>query len=115
MTVTDITLDDVILEGFVLDYVKRIAEDKAAWNQSSKIKHDDEFTVKTKDGRNYIKIVLSSTGHTSVHSFVVRRATKGFAVGDILKAASWKAPATNFSRGSVYNLDDVRIRWTGAI
>tara|TARA_Y100000389_G_C17149429_1_gene358868 strand:- start:23 stop:367 length:345 start_codon:yes stop_codon:yes gene_type:complete len=60
-------------------------------------------------GRNYIKI---SAGH-STHSFIVAKPTKGFKEGDILMAKSWKAPATNFARGNIF--EDYTIRWTGAL
>lgn len=63
-------------------------------------------------GRNYIKVV---TDCSSVHSFIVIRPTKkGFKIGDILKAASWNAPATNFKRGNVFELSSLPgINWTG--
>jgi hypothetical protein len=38
-----------------------------------------------------------------------------FKRGDILKAASWKAPAKNFSRGNVLTGTLNRITWTGAL
>lgn len=68
-----------------------------------------------KKGRNYIKIICKrSGGQTTVHSFIVLKATKGFEIGDILKAAGWNAPATNFKRGNVFELESLpAIRWTG--
>jgi len=44
-----------------------------------------------------------------VHSFVEK------STGDILKAASWAAPARNFTRGNVYITSSYenRVRWTG--
>ena len=38
-----------------------------------------------------------------------------FKAGDILKAASWKAPATNFVRGNLFEKTFDRVRWTGVI
>lgn len=66
-------------------------------------------------GRNYIKIISSRHGtNKTVHSFIVIKPTKGFEVGDILKAASWAAPATNFKRANVFELWSLpAVRWTG--
>ena len=61
-------------------------------------------------GKKYIKIV----SNTSVHSFVVNTDNdKKFARGDILKAASWNAPARNFARGNVLVNALENVRWTG--
>lgn len=60
-------------------------------------------------GSKYIKVI---TG-TSVHSFIVKADGK-FKRGDILKAASWSAPATNFTRGNVLSEQYGTISWTGA-
>jgi hypothetical protein len=49
-----------------------------------------------------------------VHSFIVNKAGK-FAIGDVLKAATWKAPATNFKRATVADKNSWvgRLTWTG--
>ena len=69
-----------------------------------------------KAGRNYVKIITSRHGGQShVHTFIVLKPTKGFEIGDVLKAASWNAPATNFKRGNVFELESLPgITWTGA-
>jgi hypothetical protein len=48
-------------------------------------------------GRKYIKIAKSGRADTSVYCFV--RAEDGA----ILKAASWKKPALNFKRGTIFD------------
>ena len=58
-------------------------------------------------GRKYVKITQSSDGgqgQKSVHSFIssVDDPKKGIREGDILKPASWSAPAKH-SRGSIYS------------
>ena len=79
----------------------------------------DNWEVEIKEGVNYIKLVKkdhkSSLGGGSVSGFIVKKATKGFVEGDMLKAASYSSPATNFKRGNVFT--DAKntsiIRWTG--
>ncbi len=69
-----------------------------------------------KKGRNYIKIInIGAGGQQHVHSFIVLKPTKGFEIGDILKAAGWKAPATNFKRGNMFDVQSIAaVSWTGA-
>ena len=72
----------------------------------------DKFNanIRYEVGSKYIKVITGS----SVHSFIVRNKTDKFKPGDILKAASWKAPAKNFARGNIFDKTFDRIRWTGA-
>tara|TARA_S200002703_G_scaffold153239_1_gene154565 strand:- start:861 stop:1154 length:294 start_codon:yes stop_codon:yes gene_type:complete len=65
--------------------------------------------IEIREGKKYYKVI----GHRSVHSFIVKQDDAKFRKGDILKAASWAAPATNFARGNI--LEDFEIRWTGAL
>ena len=59
--------------------------------------------------RKFIKVITRG----SVHSFVMREDDGKFKRGDILKAASWRAPAKNFARGNILKpLSNVR--WMGA-
>lgn len=79
------------------------------------------------EGRNYIKITMadeSNPDRASVAGFIVKKSPKKaidnktgepFYVGDMLMAASWKAPATNFARGNVFNFDPRNVRWTGVL
>ena len=65
------------------------------------------FTV----GKKYIKVVNGG----SVHSFIVVGNDKKFKYGDVLKAASWNAPARNFARGNIFDKETVaNTYWTGA-
>lgn len=68
-------------------------------------------------GRKFIKVVTVSSGggSKSVHSFICIQPHGKFQFGDILKAASWAAPAKNFARGNVLEVSSYNNhRWTGA-
>ena len=70
----------------------------------------DKFGIEFEAGSKYVKIVsISGGGSRSVHCFVEK------ANGNILRAASWKAPARNFVRGNVFDQASYinRVRWTG--
>ena len=101
----------------------KIPEDKAAID----CKDSDEYSERAyyeyasglteHKGSKYIKLSYSSGGR-SVHCFIVNsKNDKDFKYGDILKSASWRAPARNFARGNI--IDDTveslkkAITWTG--
>ncbi len=78
------------------------------------------------EGRNYIKIIRESDRYDrvsqSVAGFIVKKSPKSkidnktnapFQIGDMLMAAGFNKPATNFARGNVFNYDPADIRWTG--
>lgn len=69
-------------------------------------------------GRKYVHVIMNhigqfSIGQRSSHSWVMLKDDKKFKRGDILKSASWKAPARNFNRGNVLTGDYKTIRWCG--
>jgi len=86
-----------------------------------------EHTIETttyhvEEGRNYIKLVRSEEGRQSVCGFIVKKSPKAidnktnqpFRVGDMLMAKSWKAPATNFARGNLFDgYNKQAVQWTG--
>ena len=62
-------------------------------------------------GSKYIKVISKRDG---VKAFIVNTEhDKKFRYGDILKAASYNAPARNAARGNVLDGSD-NIEWTGA-
>ena len=97
-------------------YLEAIKSDYAGWNEVSKIRKEmvTQFNagLTIVPGNKYIKVVSKG----SVHSFIVAQDTPKFKRGDVLKAKSWKAPATNFARGNLLsdNFNFEAVRWTGA-
>lgn len=79
----------------------------------------DNWKIEIKEGRNYINLIKydhkSPISGGSTNGFIVKKATKGFVEGDMLKAAGYNAPATNFKRGNVFT--DAKNKqvasWTG--
>ena len=66
--------------------------------------------TKVSEGKKYIKIVQGN----SVFAFVMKEDSGRFKKGDILKAASWRAPALNSPRGNVLT-GNYPIQWTGPL
>jgi|694.fasta_scaffold142315_1 adenine deaminase len=64
--------------------------------------------LRTTDGKSYIKVIKEG----SVHSFIVKADNGKFKAGDVLKAASFNAPAKNFKRGNVVTGDLDNIDWS---
>ena len=93
------------------EYVSR----GASWAKSG---FDRQLVVEFDKGSKFIKVIV---GHStdgvrdpsrSSHSFIVLKSDK-FQYGDILKSASWRAPAKNFARGNVLKKDYGTISWCG--
>lgn len=66
------------------------------------------YTLEMEDGRKYIRLVMVTThGNRSCWGFVNKE------TGDILKAATWKAPAKH-ARGNIANPESYAdYPWTG--
>jgi hypothetical protein len=69
-------------------------------------------------GRKYVHVIMRhigqfSSGQRSSHSWIMIDNDKKFKRGDILKSASWRAPARNFSRGNVLCGGYKHIQWAG--
>lgn len=101
------------LQAGVQRYIEAIKADYVGYSPMSPIREQmvAEFNagIGYEVHRKFIKVVTRG----SVHSFVMIDDDGKFKRGDILKAASWRAPAKNFARGNVLKpLSNVR--WTGA-
>ena len=76
----------------------------------------EEFnrTLTYEIGSRYVKVIkFALTPNASVHSFICMIDMGKFCKGDILKAASWKAPARNHARGNVVLGQYPTVQWTG--
>jgi hypothetical protein len=73
----------------------------------------ENYRVEFDAGSKYIKVISVCRNSRSSHSFIVVKPDAKFKFGDILKAASWKAPAKNFARGNVLEGTFKGIRWCG--
>jgi len=60
--------------------------------------------------KKFIKVVIGG----SVKAFIVTKDFSRFKMGDILKAAGWRAPALNQARGNVLD-GNYAIQWTGPL
>ena len=93
---------------------------KANYNARGYSRPDRQLTVEFDVGSKFIKVIVGHTGDTqrSSHSFIVLGEYKGakntFKHGDILKSASWRAPAKNFARGNILDNNYGTISWAGA-
>ena len=116
--------EETLIEAIETTYFQHLVNDYASWSKpkpgadttiKDRMLQEFEEGLSLKKGRNYIKIISSRNGgNSTVHSFIVIKPTKGYEIGDILKAAGWNAPATNFKRGNVFELASIAaVRWTG--
>ena len=93
---------------------------KANYNARGYSRPDRQLTVEFDMGSKFIKVIVGHTNDTqrSSHSFIVLGEVKGkkntFKTGDILKSASWRAPAKNFARGNILESSYGTISWCGA-
>ena len=71
---------------------------------------DTPDNYKVTEGRKYMKVVREN----SVAAFVLKEDYKHFKKGDVLKAASWNAPALNRARGNVFK-GLYPMQWTGPL
>jgi hypothetical protein len=96
MTTTQTTVTESALIAYVVRLQEAISADFAANYPNVPV-----TALSIAPGRRYAKIVATdSSGSRSARCFV------DVTTGDILKAASWSAPAKNFARGNVHSLPE---------
>jgi hypothetical protein len=78
-----------------------------------RMRKEFEEGLHVEEGSVYFKVVRQDGSSRGVHSFIVKEDGPKFKRGDILKAASWNAPAKNQARGNIFGL--YKVLWTGAV
>ena len=91
-----------MIDAMVVDYSKG--------NTNERMFNEYKDGFKTIVGQKFIKI----TNNNGVKAFVVKADDGKFKMGDILKPASWRAPAKNSARGNVLE-GGYAIQWTGPL
>ena len=95
---------DILLEGIHTDY--------ASWYSSTEYDNIKKANLYIKPGRKFDKIIMDN----SVWGFVAKKdgVLKGipYFVGDVFKAAGWRAPAKHV-RGSIFDGSVSWYDWTG--
>jgi len=108
------------MEKQLTELRQAIAEDFANWrsrnSEDRQADYDRMFnSTFIEEGRKYIKVIRDTGNQQMVWGFVVKGDNdKKFRQGDILKAASWAAPARNAARGNILD-GDYDINWTGPL
>lgn len=111
------TAVDVLIEAIKTDYRGYMDTYAGGWSGKGEMTEvQDKMVAEFENeigfipGNKYIKI--TNRNHGSVWGFVVKEDGPKFRKGDILKAAGWSGPATNYARGNVFS--GFNVRWTGA-
>lgn len=109
------------MEAEIQKYLDLIKADYARWHdnrQKDAIQQQisdemvKEFNSKLRidQGSKYIKVVSNG----GAHSFIMTKDDGKFRKGDVLKSASWAAPARNFARGNILD-GTANPSWTGVV
>lgn len=83
--------------AWVNEVIKAQANEHLTWSDDPEDEDAYYHPLEVVRGPRYIKLVKNSGNQRSVYGFVDRKS------GNLLKAASWKSPAKNFARGSIFD------------
>ena len=121
-----ITATNNLLAAMEADLKRFYSRSEYSYGEGYAEERMEDMVFHYEEGRNYIKLIKteeSERGHRSnVLGFIVKKSPKAtdnktkqpFNVGDMLMAAGYNAPATNFARGNVFEeLNPANVRWTG--
>jgi hypothetical protein len=100
-------LDKIRADYYAMTLLGRNESDLTEFNR--KMISEFNNSLSYTDGKKYIKIIREN----SVWGFIVKDSDDKFKRGDILKAASFAAPAKNKARGNIIDQDFSWVRWTG--
>ena len=116
---TETQMSNTEIKTSLRRYLDHIYTDYTAWMNRGKFGKietkermiaDFAESLSFKMGSKYVKVVQRG----AVHSFIVNtNDDPKFAFGDILKSASYSAPARNFARGNIFD-ETYGATWTGA-
>lgn len=81
-----------------LGYINAVSEVNAKYH-AEHFSRLEKPVIDYSVGSRYIRVIRVSSGSRSVHSFVDR------SNGNILKAASWRAPEVKNPRGNIFDPD----------
>lgn len=97
------------------EYANHLKSSFKAWSSRSVDHVELPFDIEFHPGRKFVKVVkVSHNQFRSVHSFICILDHDKWKVGDILKAATWKQPAKNYTRANVFNKNSFAdVIWTG--
>ena len=110
--------DEMMIDIAINNLFDAIGTDFAAWRARGEYGSENDYgemvdNLHVEEGRKYLKIVKQMGSQEIVWGFIVKKDDKKFRAGDILKAASWAAPARNQARGNILDGDFSWVRWTG--
>lgn len=101
---------DFLLESIRADYITFWRDIELERETVKEMISEFDESLDIVEGRKYYKIVKGG----SVWGFIAKADEGKFRAGDILKAASWAAPAKNAARGNILD-GGYTVQWTGPL
>jgi hypothetical protein len=110
--------DEMMIDIAINSLFDAIGKDYASWRARGEYGSENDYgdmvdSLHIEEGRKYLKVVKQFGTQELVWGFIQKKDDKQFRAGDILKAASWAAPARNKARGNILDGDFSWVRWTG--